>query len=107
MSLASLIGGAFRTRTEPDHDARPRSRRRTFRPSIDGLEGRELKDGGISLIAGTIQIEGTVADDSVIVSYADPSHNIVAVTWNNTTVDFQRSDVSGVRFDGQDGFNLF
>jgi hypothetical protein len=84
-----------------------RGRRHAFQPGVDRLEGRELKDGGISLIAGTIQIEGTVADDSVIVSYPNPSHDIVEVTWNNTTVDFSRADVSGIRFDGQDGFNLF
>jgi Ca2+-binding RTX toxin-like protein len=97
------IGGSIRAML----GTRRRSHVRQFQPRLGQLEGRELKDGGISLIAGTISIEGTAAQDSVEVYYPNPTHDIVAVTWNNTTANFNRADVSGIRFDGRDGFNLF
>ena len=59
------------------------------------------------MIAGTVSIEGTSGMDTATISYTDPSHNVVAVTWNDATVDFNRSDVVGIKFDGQDGFNTF
>jgi hypothetical protein len=105
MTLDKLIGGAMGSW----FGTRPRDRRRPrpLRPRLDVLEGRELKDGGISLVAGTVMIEGTAAQNTVIISYTDPTHNVVAVTWNTTTVTFDHVNVSGIRFDGQGGgFNF-
>lgn len=105
MRLDNLVGGLTRAWIGT---RRGRIRRRPLQlqPRLDALEGRELKDGSISLIAGTITIEGAAAQNSVLISYADSTHNVVAVSWNNTTVDFNHADVQGIRFDGRDGFNF-
>jgi hypothetical protein len=100
MRWLSLVGGP----SAGDSAARRRTPRRRTRPRLDALESRELKDGGISLISGTIEIGGTDGTNSVVVSYTDPSHGTLAVTWNGTTATFDRAAVTGIDFEGQDGF---
>jgi hypothetical protein len=80
---------------------------RAFQPCLDRLEGRELKDGGISLVAGTVTISARDAVNVAVVSYADSNHSTIAVNWNNTEVDFAASSVSGIRFVGQGSTNIF
>jgi Ca2+-binding RTX toxin-like protein len=98
MKLLDLItGGSSRFRS--------RERRRHLSPRLETLEGRELKDGGISMIGGVVDIAGaTNAANSVTISYTDSSHSVVAVTWNNTTVDFNRGAVNAIDFEGQGGY---
>ena len=86
---------------------RRRPRSRPLQPRLDVLEGRELLDGGIALVAGTITIEGTAAVNSVFISYTDTSHATVAVAWNSSLVDFNSSVVSGIHFDGAGFVNVF
>ena len=100
MKLLKILGVSSAAKSDPCH----RGRRRPLAPRLDALEGRELKDGGIAMIAGTIDITGAAGANSVVVSYANTSHSVVAVTWNNTTAAFNRADVTGIDFEGQNGF---
>jgi hypothetical protein len=104
MTLDKRIGGWLGARLGTQRRGRPPGRQ--CRPCLDRLEGRELKDGGISLVAGTINIAGAASQNVVFITYNDPTHNIVNVSWNGTTTAFNHADVSGVHFVGQDGFNL-
>jgi Ca2+-binding RTX toxin-like protein len=104
MTPENLIEGArFGTPRSTRRPGRSSRRQRQCRPCLDELEGRELKDGGISLVAGTVSIVGTAAQNAVFISYTDASHSVVSVTYNNTTVDFNHADVSGINFQGQSG----
>src|SRR5271170_7165475 len=100
MALDIFIGGWLRRRAGTQNPRRRSLQTRPLQPRLDVLEGRELLDGGIALVAGTITIEGTAAVNSAVVSYTDPSHATVAVTWNSTLVDFDSSVVTGIHFDG-------
>jgi Ca2+-binding RTX toxin-like protein len=103
MTLHSLIVRLFPL---PSTFRGSRGRRRPA-PGLERLEGRELKDGGISLIGGTIDIAGSAGQNTVVVSYTDSSHSTVSVSWNNLTVDYQRSQVTSILFTGQNTFNSF
>jgi Ca2+-binding RTX toxin-like protein len=76
-------------------------------PALECLERRELKDGGISLIGSTVDIAGSAGQNTVVVSYTDPSNSVVSVSWNNLTVDYLRSQVTSIVFTGQNSFNSF
>jgi hypothetical protein len=67
---------------------------------------RELKDGGIPLIGHSVNSAGTAAQNTVVISDTDSSHAVVAVSFNNTTVDYDHADVTSIHFEGQDGFNF-
>jgi Ca2+-binding RTX toxin-like protein len=104
MMLNNLIGGLTQGRSGTRRGGR--SLQRQFQPCLDALEGRELKDGGISLIGNMVNITGAAAQNTVVISYTDSSHAVVAVSFNNTTVDYNHADVTSIHFVGQDGPNL-
>jgi Ca2+-binding RTX toxin-like protein len=84
---------------------RPRSL--PLQPRLDLLEARELLDGGIALVAGTITITSTAPVNSVMVNYTDPSHSTIAVCWNNTGAFFSSSTVNTIDFESQGSLNVF
>ena len=74
---------------------------------VERLESREVKDAGIALVAGAIDIAGASSQNTVVVSYTDSSQTAISVTWNNTTVAYPRAQVTSILFTGQGGFNSF
>ncbi len=82
--------------------ARPR-----FQPSFQPLEGRELKDGAVALVAGTLTIAGTAAQNYVTVAYSNSSRNAIVVDYNDNLYQFNTSSVSAIQFTTQGAFNVF
>jgi Ca2+-binding RTX toxin-like protein len=103
MMLENWIGGWVRVRGGDQRDRR----RRALRPRLDGLEGRELLDGGVALVGGAITIAAVAPVNVVVVSYTDPSHSTIAVTSNGAVTDCTSSLVTSIQFSGQGSLNVF
>src|SRR4051812_21304428 len=71
--------------------------RRRFQPqfSVEGLEGRELKSNvpGIDMQYGAITINATNPSGNTASVSIDPSNQMVKVTLNGNSVEYNRSDV--------------
>jgi Ca2+-binding RTX toxin-like protein len=107
MMLDNFIGAWMRRAVERRSSGQSRPRSRPLQPRLDVLEGRELLDGGIALVAGTITIQASAPVNTAEVSYTDPSHATIAVVWNSTVVDYSSSAVTGISFDGTGSVNEF
>jgi hypothetical protein len=108
MAFEALRDGLQRARF-PRWKGRTRRRRdERLQPRLDPLEGRALTDGSLALVAGTITITGSAAQNAVVVSYTSPAHNVVEVNWNNLVVDYDRASVTSIAFAGVgNSTNLF
>jgi Ca2+-binding RTX toxin-like protein len=80
---------------------------RAFRPELGRLEDRKLKDGAVSLVAGTVQIQANGPSDSALVFYVDKGHAIVGVMLDKQLTLYARSQVSSIQFTGSSGTNVF
>jgi Ca2+-binding RTX toxin-like protein len=98
------LGSSAATR---GNTASKRPERRGFRPQLDRLEDRELKDGAISMVAGTIQIHANGPKDAALVFYVDKAHTLVGVVLDGNLAAFSKSQVNGINFTGGNGANTF
>src|SRR4051812_2254724 len=78
--------------------------RRRFQPqfSVEGLEERDLKTG-ITLSYGVLGITATQPSGNTASVSIDPSNQMLKVTLNDETVEFNQSDVYTVNFQGSNG----
>ncbi len=80
------------------------SRRRRPQVSLEMLEARELKAGGVTLAYGMLTIEATRTSGNVAVVAIDKANpNLVDVTLNGTTTQFNASLVQALTYNGGAG----
>jgi hypothetical protein len=81
--------------------------RRRFQPqfSVEGLEDRDLKSNipGVSLQYGYLSINATQASNNVASVSIDPSNQMVKVSLNGNSVEYNQSDVNTMCYTGSQG----